>query len=206
MIARAKGPAAVIASLSLVFLVAGCQGGKIADLESQVNHCQQIVEARNKTFMFSRGATQGDVVKWWKSTWITGRALGLMIMDLELQHLKPSTAKGYATYTLYKDTRNEILLDVPLAAMEDRNPAPCMNNRSQLRVAGKGKGIAVDVNPWCNEVYGIDEVDIRLFWLSANEAPLVEIVTNGPACVPAVLYRLNDRTGSYEKAAENCGG
>ena len=75
-----------------------------------------------------------------------------------------------------------------------------------LRVAGRGKGIAVDLNPWCSEIYGLDEVDIRLFWLSADEVPLVEIVTNGPACVPAVLYRFSERTGAYEKAAENCGG
>ena len=206
MIVRAKGTAAIIIFLSLVFLVAGCQGGKIADLESQVNHYQQIVEARNKTFVFPKGATREDVVNWWKSSWITGRALGLMIMDLELQHLKPSSAKGYDTYTLYKSARNEILLDVPTAAMENGIPTTCGSNRSILRVAGRGKGAAVELNPWCSEVYGIDEVDIRLFWLSADEVPLVEIVTNGPACVPAVLYRFNDRTGSYEKAAENCGG
>ncbi len=207
MIARANGPAVVIVFLSLAFLVTGCQGRKIADLESQVNHYRQIVEARNKTTVFPKGATQGDVVKWWKDSWLIGRALGLMIMDLELQHLKPvQSGKGYETYTLYKDARIEILLDVPTETMGEGVPTKCEKNRSMLRVAGRPKGLAVDLNPRCSESYGLDEVDIRLLWLSVDEAPLVEIVTNGPACVPGVLYRFNDRAGSYEKAAEKCGG
>lgn len=207
MITRANGLAVIVAFLSLAFLINGCQGGKIADLESQVNHYQQIVEARNKTIVFPEGATQEDVVKWWKDSWLTGHALGLMILDLELQHLRPVRhGTGYETYTLYKSARNEILLDVPTEAMGDERPAKCENNRSMLRVSGRPKGLAVDLNPRCSEVYGFDEVDIRLFWLSADEVPLVEIVTNGLACVPATLYRFNDRTGTYEKAAEKCGG
>ena len=62
----------------------------------------------------------------------------------------------------------------------------------------------VSLNPYCDETYGPDEVDLALYWLPGAEWPLIDVTINGPACVPSDLLRHDPAAGRYVLAREAC--
>ena len=80
----------------------------------------------------------------------------------------------------------------------------CAGNEALLGVAPRGGWTPVRLNPFCDETYTTTEADVILYWLEGDEWPHVEVVTNGPACVPAELYRWDSRTRRYAMARKAC--
>jgi hypothetical protein len=56
------------------------------------------------------------------------------------------------------------------------------------------------------QAYGPDEVDFYLYWLPDEAWPLVELITNHPACVPSTLYAYDHEAARYRVVRTACGG
>jgi hypothetical protein len=80
----------------------------------------------------------------------------------------------------------------------------CVDNQAVLGVGPRGGWTPVRLNPFCNETYTTTEADVILYWLDGEEWPHVEIVTNGPACIPAELYRWDPRARRYVMVRKAC--
>jgi len=210
-------PALLYIGVSAVFYFLAA-GDAIAEskreLRFALENCERNLKRINKTFVFDKESTVADFAKWWKETEATGTTLGIRTMRQQLQHIRPTEIKkGYETYSLFEDVNTKIYLDVPGEKwgdveenIEETGEPRCMKNKSFLRISGYGSGTQVDLNPYCSEGYTMAEVDIRLYWLPLMRWPLIEVITNGAACVPAALYQFTETTKAYKKVAEWCGG
>lgn len=130
---------------------------------------------------------------------------------------KPTTiSKGIENvFVLFSDKRSTILLAAPkdiTKGMEVGSEAfyaaysKCSGDKAWLVLLPENRWTEVEVNPYCSESYGPDEIDILLYWAAGHERPFVEFVTNGPACIPGYLYGFEKKTRRYRLLAEQCGG
>jgi hypothetical protein len=175
--------------------------------EEDLADCRETLRQLVDVTHFSKETNSKDFVDWWKSKWTHGRPLGIIRVDYKLNLLKPVKEEdGYKIYTLPDDGDISIILEVPLPKPGQTDTDSCNSNKSKLKVSKGDTGLLIDLNPYCDESYGPDEVDIALYWISIKQKPIVEIGTNGPACVPVMLYIYNKEKGKYELAAEQCGG
>jgi len=171
-----------------------------------LDYCQNTLKAITKTTSFTCQSTLDDIVRWWNKEWFHGRALGLISVNYQLKDLSPNSRRGgHEIYILPGDKEESIILEVPTVNPNEEY-TQCWQKKSILRASTNNPGLSIDLNPYCSEAYGVDEVDLSLYWISLKEKPIIEIVTNGPACVPATLYVYNKTKKSYERAAEKCGG
>lgn len=177
--------------------------------ETHLPYCQNILTDLAESAYFSQDTSTHEFATWWKRKWILGRPIGIIKVDYELHRVEPIKEDGeFETYLLPGEEDISIALEVPVAKPknEDDFVPECASNKSKLKSSKTDKGLLVDLNPYCSESYGPNEVDITLYWISINEKPLISISTNGPACIPAMLYTYNPNIAQYELAAEKCGG
>ena len=193
-----------VSTTVLLTMLSGCSTG--LSCEQQLNYCQNTLKETTKDTYFTNQSTQDDIVRWWKKGWFHGRALGLIKVDYRLEDLTPfSKQGGYETYILPGDKGISIFLKIP-TVKADEEYTQCLKKKAILKASANEPGLKIDLNPYCSESYGANEVDFSLYWVSLKEKPIVELVTNGPACVPASLYVYDKTKKSYMPAAEKCGG
>lgn len=175
--------------------------------EEDLADCRETLRQIVDVTHFSKETNSGDFVDWWKRKWFHGRPLGIIRVDYHLNLLKPDKIEDrYKIFTLPGDNEISIVLEIPFPKPEQTDTGSCTSNKSKLKGSKSEAGLLIDLNPYCNESYGPDEVNIALYWTSIKEKPIVEIGTNGPACVPVMLYVYNKNNRKYELAAEQCGG
>lgn len=175
--------------------------------EKELSYCRNTIRELVDPAHFNKKTTRQEFVNWWNRKWIHGRPLGIIKADYHLDKIKPSSAgKMFNTYTLPGDTKISVIIEIPTEKPGEEYPAKCASNTARLKASLKDEGLSINLNPHCSESYGQDEVSISLYWISLKNKPLVEIVTNGPACVPAMLYIYNETSHKYELAAKKCGG
>jgi hypothetical protein len=204
----------LLAILLAVINLSGCRFGRVRFLENRLEHLETVQELRNRETFFTKDSSAADVVRWWE--FFRGRAYGLFGKEYRLDRMEPlKVREGFHTYTLHDMKANgksiRVLLDVPTEAWGENafqggEMPSCFKNNSILRAGGDMKGVAADLNPHCSDGYAISEVNIAVFWISPEKYPLIEIVTNGPACVPAYLYSYDRAKGRYVLAKEDCSG
>ena len=175
--------------------------------EEDLSDCRETLQQIIEVTHFSKETNSKEFVDWWKRKWFHGRPLGVILVNYQLNLLKPDKEEdGYKIYTLPGDKDISIILEIPFPKPGQTDTDSCISNKSKLKVSKNETGLLIDLNPYCGESYGPDEVDIALYWISIKEKPIIEIGTNGPACVPNMLYVYNKDKGKYELAAEQCGG
>lgn len=175
--------------------------------EENLSDCRNILGEASSITYFSNHSTQQDFISWWSKKWIHGKPLGIIKADYILGKIEPSyTDKTTSTYTIPGDKGISIILVIPSEKLEDEHSYKCYSNKSILRSSLEDGGLPINLNPNCSEIYGPDEVNITLYWMTIDKKPLVEIETNGPACVPAMLYQYNEKANTYKLVAEKCGG
>jgi hypothetical protein len=86
----------------------------------------------------------------------------------------------------------------------DSGADSCSNNRAWLAVEPLLQWIQLPLNPHCDETVSMDEVDFALYWLPGEPYPHLELVTNGPACVPSWLFRYASQRQRFELARTAC--
>ena len=180
---------------------------KAQSCEQDLTYCCDILQDVVNVTHFNKDTNNGEIIKWWKRKWIHGRPLGLIKVNYHLDKLVPDIKdNNYETYILPGDKNISVILQVPISKLGENPPYECYSNESILKSSENNSGLMIDLNPYCSETYGPDEVNITLYWISLKDKPIIEIDTNGPACVPAMLYIFNETKKSYELAAEKCGG
>jgi len=80
----------------------------------------------------------------------------------------------------------------------------CAQDRSWVVVSPENAWSEIDLNPYCAESYGEDEIKLALYWMRAAGKPYLEVVTNGQDCVPRKLYGWDKKAGKYILKAETC--
>jgi hypothetical protein len=80
----------------------------------------------------------------------------------------------------------------------------CAEHRTWLGVVPGRQWAAIELTPYCSETYGPAEVDFALFWVGGEWWPHVEVTWNGPACIPAALYRYDRAARRYILARQAC--
>lgn len=105
--------------------------------------------------------------------------------------------KYYVFYIIYKTSKNSIVI----ALSKDSS-----QKKSWLKVLPFDEWIPIDVYPFTSDCYGTNEVDFRMFWLTKESLPLLEITTNGPACVPMDLFKFDFKEKIYKRVKHLCGG
>ena len=159
---------------------------------------------------------------WWESNlWIRARAPlpeGITSERHSLQSLPPYDgavdlvdfvveADSVQLLALTSTASRTWILVVPWAEPETGEEwERCLRWKSLLVPSDGGRPVIIDLNPWCNEVYGPNEVDFAVYRVVGLRDPWVEMVTNGPACVPAFLYGYSAGATGFEKIGESCGG
>ncbi len=64
----------------------------------------------------------------------------------------------------------------------------------------------LQINPLCEESYDPSEVDIILYYRNDSPHPVIEVVTNSPACVPKDVYGFDLKDKVYKLADFFCTG
>lgn len=162
----------------------------------------------NKVTVFTKESSSNDIILWWNRSWIKGRALGLNMMSNKLDQTAPTNEKDKSeiySFKLNGDMCVELKIST-LAPGKEMPPYKCSDNRSEIYIKGDRNKLKIDLNPYCDESYDISEVDIAFYWMAHLKYPLVEITTNGPACIPSTLYEYSVNNRIYKKAAFKCGG
>lgn len=121
---------------------------------------------------------------------------------------------AFETYVLSDQDGVTLYLLVPTdRGGADREPSDaCDENRTLLLAAGSDAGAELQANPhcwWWVEMggAGLEDLDFHLYWLRGESYPLVELVTDGPACIPVYLYRFDadDRRYRLVAGGPTCG-
>ena len=119
----------------------------------------------------------------------------------QLQHWQDSLPQVcvnhiFKRFIIFKYTNYSITLAVPTDSS---------HTISWLKVLPFDNWISLDVYPFTSDCYRPNEVTFRLFWLPNELYPYIEIVTNGPACVPMDLFRFDSVEMIYKHVRHLCG-
>lgn len=175
--------------------------------ETSLTQCQNLIKEITKTVHFSKDYTQQDIINWWKSEWFHGEPLGVLSARYKLSLMQPDrTTKGSNIYLIPDNGISSITLQIPNEQPSGDYPWSCIQNKSKIGLKDDIKLTDIYLNPSCSESYGPDEVEIQLFWLNVFDPPLIEIVSNGPACIPVHLFAYDKFSESYKLAAKMCDG
>ncbi len=80
----------------------------------------------------------------------------------------------------------------------------CIDDHSWIVLLPENLWIPTELNPYCTVVYGEDEIDIVLYWCSDSIKPIIEIVTDHPACIPHYLFVWDHTKNAYRAVGEKC--
>lgn len=115
------------------------------------------------------------------------------------------TRKAYLVYNLAFIDNAWIIFYLPYASERFyEEDLGCRQNHSYL--AYKGVFSAIPINPLCSESDSIDDLDVTFYFSGNRPLPYLAVTTNGPACVPSWLYRLDAKAHRFDLLAEACGG
>ena len=101
----------------------------------------------------------------------------------------------FKSFCIYKSSNYSIILAVPL-------DSGC--TISWLRVSTYSTWVPIDLYPFTSDCYGTEDVDCRLFWIPDEKMPYIEVITNGPACIPMDLYRFDPKEKIYTHVRHLC--
>ena len=118
-------------------------------------------------------------------------------------------------FLLFEERESVVLLITPEnivkgAKVGDKNAdlimSKCNSDKSLIATLPENSWSEIDLSPYCLEFYGFNrkDIDIQLYWVGYFQKPLIEIITNGPACVPHDLYGWDVKMKRYRKIAQKC--
>ena len=158
---------------------------------------------------------------WWQHTIFTddAKALppGITARDIEFKSLQRISAHkienpplihadSTLAFEIWQSSGMSIEIVCPVFNVEALSESDSLDTNSRIRLLPGGAWTSIDCQPFSNDVYGPDEVSFRLFWIAGQTVPLLEIMTNGPACVPAYLYAFDSRLHQFVLKGKACGG
>ncbi len=157
------------------------------------------------------GQDTSSFFKWWETTAYTAAddqsPSGVIARHVTLLQLKefiyPSNSAdriggtgNFKFFRLWSDSA----LTIVLAVGRDST-----TNFSLIRSYPGGQWSQIDLRPYTSDCYGPDEVDFTLFWLPQEDYPYIEVVTNGPACVPVDLLKFDPQLQTFQVVRHLCG-
>lgn len=176
-------------------------------------------------------AGEKEFIAWWKNDGLQEKAadgskyfrkkIELNFNALEEEKIrtikKPVAVKKdiERVLLLYKQKNLTLLLITPPNIMKNETTIDeqyyetmrkCADDRSWIVAVPGNAWSEVDLNPYCKDSYGEDEIGIILYWVGGANRPLIEIVTNGPACVPHQLYGWDRKANKYILKEIKCTG
>ena len=119
----------------------------------------------------------------------------------------PESLEGdhWQTRLLLERPVQSLLLGVPTdTAGRFGGAGSCGDVRPLLAIVPGGQWVTVDLNVSCDDSTGPADVDFYLYSLPGEVWPHVEIVTSGPACAPASLYRYDAAQWRYTRVRTAC--
>ncbi len=154
----------------------------------------------------SAPAGEKEFIAWWKNS---------NVQDKRRAVRKPlAITKGVeAVLHLHAQKNMTILLMTPVNIMKNITTVDdryyeamqkCSGDRSWIVLAPENVWSEVDLNPYCAESYGEDEISFVLYWVDSGGKPFIDIVTNGPACASHKLYGWDRKGGKYVLKADKC--
>lgn len=175
---------------------------------------QQLSQNDNSnTAQITYTSSAQDIIEWWAkkcgfppepycvSPTSTGE---LVIHKVNLDKLIPVDTKGgYSTYNLTSPDFETVIIEIPAERAEAEYPATCYGNKSRIRFESSDY-LDIYLNPFCSETYLSGEVDFVLYGTKRSRVPLLEVTTNGPACIPSSLFVFDVQQGKFKLAAERC--
>ena len=128
--------------------------------------------------------------------------------DEDLKRPKEFCARSSEVLSIYQHQNYSYVVLVPtISPTAQAGPEEdCWKNSAFLARWPEVNWIKIDLNLNCGEAaYGTDEVHFSLYWLKGEKYPFLEMITNGPACVPAYLFRYSESRGQFELVGHQCG-
>jgi hypothetical protein len=169
-------------------------------------------------FAFSQTDT-AQLRGWWRRTRFTER-VRIVMPDVESLEYRFDSLVCVPTYEKYcppellntkfevrrieSNINDTIIIFVPRKTLQQESKIDVHN--SYLWVVGKNAWTPIELDPYGSDCYSTKEVTIVLFWLQKEKFPLIELTTNGPACVPTFLFWFSEKDNCYELIEHQCGG
>jgi hypothetical protein len=82
----------------------------------------------------------------------------------------------------------------------------CSGDRAWLVALPENTWTETDLNPYCTMNYDEGQIQIDLYWMRFSTRPFIDIVTNGPGCVPHQLYGWDRASRRYILLSLKCTG
>jgi hypothetical protein len=135
------------------------------------------------------------------------------IIDPPTNYRYAAGGKPYGKVTL--DSKLNLHMAIPLTSgifsgyprLQDQI---CSQNKSFIFSGNPSQLIhwspPLKINPLCEESYHPGEVDITLYYRNDSPHPVIEVVTNAPACVPNYVYGFDVKDKVYKLADFFCSG
>ncbi len=179
-----------------------------------VSSCPTALSVRAQDTSGAPASELGQFLRWWKSQlWTANKTPpppGIRRDWLRFQQLTPCTdcrvrasdVPGHIPVRAFRlfsqGSAGEAILLVPMDSTTD---ASWLLARPSGGITTLPLSFAAT-----QDAYGPDEVDFYLYWLPDRRWPLVELITNAPACVPATLYLYDAQIARYRVLRRECGG
>ena len=166
----------------------------------------------------ARHKSQAEFIAWWKVPHFETAAL------YRFSDLLPSSLDAVGTPApiehqdqvgyVYEIPNESSFLAIPHKRLEPLNEGCsgnslarfnlCEDDHSWLIVGDERRWVPIDFNPYCSLTYGDEDLSINFFYFANTRRPLIEITTNGPACVPHYLYGWDESVMTYKQLGYKC--
>lgn len=135
---------------------------------------------------------------------IKKKYLDLKSSEHEIEEINNNEEVNYEVREIFKLSSASLNLIVPVVfpteIRDGEYSFDCEKHQSFLKFETEStkKSIKIKLNPYCSQSYCIDEIDVVLFKTDYIIYPVVVIVSNDPAYVPADIYFYSEKDNSYK--------